>query len=83
MHKKSYLENLKGRNNSENLGTYSRIILKWSILKQGVEVLSSMNDSCEHNNEISGSISLLFSWVSFSYLSYHLIKVISKTFIYI
>jgi hypothetical protein len=77
------LKNLKGRNYFENLGIYGRKILKWSILKQGVKVLSSMYDSCEHNNEISCSISSPFSWVIFNYLSYHLIKVIIKTFNYI
>jgi hypothetical protein len=76
------MENLKGKNYLENLCTYGRIILKWSILKQGVKVLSSMNDSCEHNNEISCSISSLLSWVIFNYFSYHLINLIIKTFIY-
>jgi hypothetical protein len=83
MHKKSYMENLKGRNYLENLGTYGRIVLKWSILKQGVKVLSSINDSCEYINEISCSISSLLSGVIFNYLSYHLIKLIIKKFIYI
>jgi hypothetical protein len=81
MHKKSYLENLKGRNYLETI--YGSIILKLSTFKQGVQVLSSINNYCKHNNEISGSISSLLSWVIFNYLNYHLNKVIIKIFIYI
>jgi len=38
MHTKFWLENMKGRHNSENLGIDGRIILEWILEKQGGKV---------------------------------------------
>jgi hypothetical protein len=39
MNKKSWPGRLKGRENTEDLGIYGRIILKWTLQKQGGTVL--------------------------------------------
>jgi hypothetical protein len=64
MHTKFWLENLKERDHSEDLGKDGRIILQWILKKYGGKVRSEcigsgqgpMAGSCEQSNEPSGSI---------------------------
>jgi len=64
MHIKCWLENLKGRDHSQDLGVSGRIILVWTLQKRvggcrldafgsGYELVTSY---CEHGNELPCSI---------------------------
>jgi len=58
------LENLKGRDHSEDIGVDGRIISEWTLEKQSGKVITGfiwlrmgpVMGSCEHGNEHSGSI---------------------------
>jgi hypothetical protein len=64
MHTKFSLENLKGRDHSEDLGVDGKIILEWTLGKWGGKVLpgciwlriGTAGGYCELGNEPSGSI---------------------------
>jgi len=61
---KFWPEKLEGRDHSEDLRVYGRIILEWILGKLGVKMwagsmwlrIGPMAGCCEHGNEPSGSI---------------------------
>jgi hypothetical protein len=69
MHRKSWLESLKGKDHSKNLGLDGRIILKWEgrVLTGFIWLrMVSVTGSCKHSDESSGSIKC---WECFDQLS--------------
>jgi hypothetical protein len=64
MHTELQLENSKGRDHSEDLGTDGMIIFKWILGKYGGKVwtgciwlrLGTSTGSCEHENESLGFV---------------------------
>jgi len=63
MHRMFWLEYLKGRDHSENLGVDGKVILGWILRKYGRKVwtgfiwfrIGPVVGCCEHGNEPSGS----------------------------